>query len=868
VIYSNADSAAINVAHDEYFTYHERRDSDRLYVGRPEPGNPNGVARFVSYRTLVGYPLIVAVGTSQSEVLAPFHTRARDYRFAAGLASVLIGLFGIAAVAGSHRRKRAVAALHESTARYSATFNQVAVGIAHSSLGLKIIAANPALCAMLGYSESELLGRRLLDITHPDDVVASQQLGDAVAGTGTASNCARIEKRYLRNDGSVIWTADSVALARDIHGNPAYYITVVHDISERKRMETLLCDNERHFRSLIENSADLVLVIDPAGTIKYSSPSVMRMGGYAASELLGRSILDFMHPEDIAAATADLRTIVLHPESPLRADRRVRHRSGRWMLLESIAKNALDDPSIAGIVVNARDVTTRREAERDLVFKNSVLSTQQETSPDGILLVDENAKILSFNRKFVDIFGIPEDLVRVGDHRAVLGFALQRVEDPEQCLAKVEELYRNREARSRDEISFKDGKVVDRFSSPVIGRDRTYYGRVWYFREITAQRQAERALAKVHRARCALSQFSGVLVHAKDEAELIQAMCDSIVTIGGYRFAWVGLVEHDASKTIRAVAHAGYESGYIGEAHVTWDDVAPGRGPVGTAVRTARLQVVQDIQTDASFAPWRDKAAARGYRSIVALPLLSGVEPIGVLAIYASEVNAFDGEELALLNDLAEDLGYGLVTLRTRIAHEKGSMRLLKSMEATVLAMAATMESRDAYTAGHQRRVADLAVAIARELRLPQDDVDGLHFAAIVHDLGKIQIPAEILSKPGSLTPIEYQLIKEHPETGYNILKTVDFPWPIAEIVRQHHERLDGSGYPHGLKGDAILMCARILAVADTVEAMAAHRPYRPGLGVDKALEHVASHRGTSFDAAAVDACLRLFAEKRFSFSP
>jgi len=163
--------------------------------------------------------------------------------------------------------------------------------------------------------------------------------------------------------------------------------------------------------------------------------------------------------------------------------------------------------------------------------------------------------------------------------------------------------------------------------------------------------------------------------------------------------------------------------------------------------------------------------------------------------------------------------------------------KLRKAMGGIIQAMSLTIETRDPYTSGHQRRVADLARSIAHEMGLPEDQVDGLRMAGIVHDLGKIAVPAEILSKPTKLSNIELALIKVHPQTSYDILKDIDFPWPVAEIVFQHHERMDGSGYPRGLKREAISLEARILMVADVVEAMASYRPYRPALGVDIALE-------------------------------
>ncbi len=201
-----------------------------------------------------------------------------------------------------------------------------------------------------------------------------------------------------------------------------------------------------------------------------------------------------------------------------------------------------------------------------------------------------------------------------------------------------------------------------------------------------------------------------------------------------------------------------------------------------------------------------------------------------------------------------------------RTAELKESERKLRtSLIDSITALAATVEMRDPYTAGHQRRVAQLAIAIAKELRLAEEQIEGIQLAGVVHDVGKIQIPAEILSKPGRLTPLEFELIKQHAQSGYEILKSIDFPWPIAQIVLQHHERLNGSGYPQALKGDQILLEAKIIAVADVVESMTSHRPYRPGLGIDAALQEIALNKGKLYEPAAVDACIRLFQEQGYA---
>jgi len=183
--------------------------------------------------------------------------------------------------------------------------------------------------------------------------------------------------------------------------------------------------------------------------------------------------------------------------------------------------------------------------------------------------------------------------------------------------------------------------------------------------------------------------------------------------------------------------------------------------------------------------------------------------------------------------------------------------KLGRTLQQTVNALGSAVEMRDRYTAGHQMRVAELACAIAREMGLSEDRINGIRVAGLIHDIGKVSVPAEILAKPSKLSELEMSLIKEHPKIGYEILKEVEFPWPIADIVLQHHERLNGSGYPQGLKANEIIFEAKVLAVADVVEAMASHRPYRPSLGIDKAFQEIRDNRNTRYDTNVVAACLR-----------
>ena len=199
-------------------------------------------------------------------------------------------------------------------------------------------------------------------------------------------------------------------------------------------------------------------------------------------------------------------------------------------------------------------------------------------------------------------------------------------------------------------------------------------------------------------------------------------------------------------------------------------------------------------------------------------------------------------------------------------ALKKSVESLKRTLDGTVDALSTTLEMRDTYTAGHQKRVALIACEIAQEMGLSKQQIEGIRVMGFLHDIGKIVVPAEILSKPGKINEYEFHIIKAHSQVGYDILKGIELPWPVAVATIQHHERLDGSGYPHGLKGDEIILEARILAVADVLEAMASHRPYRPALGLDKALEELAQKKGTVYDTEVVNACLRLFIDKGFRY--
>ncbi len=376
---------------------------------------------------------------------------------------------------------------------------------------------------------------------------------------------------------------------------------------------------------------------------------------------------------------------------------------------------------------------------------------------------------------------------------------------------------------------------------------------------------ANQDLQRVNRALETISLCNEVLIHAVDETQLLREMCQIIIENAGYQFVWVGYKELDEAKTIKPITHAGNYIQYVERDQVSWGDTEHGRGPSGMAIKTQHPALIKNALTDPDYAVWRRHAQQLGYRSVLALPLVSFHQVLGVMTIYSRQEDGFSTTEIELLDQLSKDLAFGIVSLRTRLLQEQSSERLMESLEGTISAMSATMEMRDRYTSGHQQRVAEISRSIAEEMGLTADEIHGIYLAAQIHDIGKIHIPAEILTKPGRLNELEYSLVKTHPQNGFDVLKNIKFPWPIARMIHQHHERLDGSGYPLGLKNQEICLGAKIIAVADVLEAMYSHRPYRPALGLEPALEEIRSHSGTQFDPLVVAACLRLFEEKGYN---
>ena len=635
---------------------------------------------------------------------------------------------------------------------------------------------------------------------------------------------------------------------------------------EKRKTELALYEDEEIFRYFLEYSPIYIFFKDENIRSLRLSRNYEAMLGKPLAELLGKS-MDDLFPSDLAKSMIADDMIIMKNGNKITVDEEF---NGRFYSTIKFPIFIDDKPRyLAGYTI---DITERKQAEELLQRSEHSLKEAQRIAHLGSWNLDLVRNVLTWSDEIYRIFEI--DPEKFGASYDTFLNAIHP-DDRELVDNAYTESVKNKAPYDIEHrLLMKDGRVkyVNEIGETYYGGDGKSLRSFGIVHDITERKQAEAVIEHANRALATLSAVNKSLVRASREDELLHSICRSIVEQRGYRMAWVGYTQHDENKSVKVVASAGYDEGYLDDVNVTWSETERGMGPTGRAIRSGTTQLCQDFANDPRHLPWREAALKRGYAASIALPLSNG-EVFGALTVYADEVNAFTPDEVSLLEEMANDLAFGVRTLHTRqerdLALQQSQQHLEQlqdSLEDTVRAIANIIEIRDPYTAGHQSRVADLAVAIAKQMGLSDEQVHGIHLAGVVHDLGKIQVPAEILSKPGKISDIEHSFIKTHAQAGYDILKDIDFPWPIAQMVLQHHERLDGSGYPQGLKGEAILLEARILSVADVVEAMSSHRPYRVGLGIEAALEEITRQRGTHFDPQAVDACLALFREQGYSF--
>jgi PAS domain S-box-containing protein len=590
--------------------------------------------------------------------------------------------------------------------------------------------------------------------------------------------------------------------------------SVINDITDRKQAEEELKDSEEYLKILFDYAPDAYYIVDLKGKFVNGNKAAERMAGYKKEELIGKSIfkLKLISIRDISKTAKLLaKNIKGLPTGPSKFI--LNRKDNRKVMIESSTYpvKIKGRTLVLGI---ARDITERKQAEKALADSEEKYRTVFENTGTATIIIEEDKIISMINTQSEKMYGYSKE--EVENKMRWTDFVIP--EDLER-MKKYHIARRKAGEKTPTEYEFrlidKKGNLKDIFLK--IGIIPGTKKSIASLMDITERKQAEENVK-----------------NAKDELQMIM---DSVPALIIYKDIEGRIIR--ANKTL------------AGRLEIPVKDI------VGKA-------------TEELFSKEQAEKMRKDDREVI----ISGKPKRDIIQPYDTP----EGTRWAIIDKMPykdkEGKVTGVIAFAKDITVQRKSeqklqqayQRLKKTINATIDTMSKIIEAKDPYTSGHQHRVCQLAVPLAQELGLSEDKVEGIRIASLIHDIGKIGLPTEILSKPTKLTEIEFGLIKGHSQIGYDILKSIEFSYPIAQIVLQHHERLNGSGYPNHLKGNDILLEARIIGVADVVEAMSSHRPYRPALGINKALEEIFQNKGILYDPEVVDVCLRLFKEKGFKF--
>ncbi len=701
-------------------------------------------------------------------------------------------------------RKMAEQALRDNEQFLQNVFEGIQDGISILDIDLTVVRVNQWIEKMYA-EQTPLVGKKCYEVYHQRSYICPWCPSVKAIKTGQMQTSI---VPYTSQGELSGWLQLSAFPLRDNLGKIIGVIEHVRDITEQKKAEQDLRQSESRLRAIFEAADNISFVItdaaDPEPAVLEFSPGAEAIFGYRRDEMIGNKVSALHLPEDV------LKFPQIHKK--LREEKKgirglttlVRKNGERFPAFFS-AYPLLDEKGhmYAALGVSI-DISERKRVERDLLFTQFVV----DHMGDSALWIDAKGNIAYVNEAACLSLGYTQGELRTKTiHEIDVNFP------PELWQGQWQEIKRKKTSTFETKLRTKDGRD---FPVEISSSYMQYEGEEYLcalIRDVTERERAEEALRRSeHDKTVILDTLSELVVYHDTRLRILWANKAASDDVGFRADELIGRYCYEVWQGRRTICKS---------------------CPAEKALKTGNFEQGEVLSPDGKC--W----FIRGYPIKDAAGKITGVVEVS------------------------------LDVTQQKRAEQDSRLNLQRSrriLEETVVALAATAERRDPYTAGHQRRVAQLAYAIAKELGLDSEKAEGVRMAAIIHDVGKVYVPSEILSKPSSLTELELSIIKTHPQIGYEILEPVEFPWPVALIVLQHHERLDGSGYPHGLRSDTILLETKILTVADVVEAMASHRPYRAALGIDKALKEIVQNRGILYDSKTVDVCVKLFKKSRFRF--
>lgn len=680
--------------------------------------------------------------------------------------------------------------------------------IAITGLDGTIQRVNEEFVKMFGYARDEVVGESIDGVVTPEEMLDEARLLTGRAGRGENLACETVR---CRKDGSLL---DVSILAAPIiinNQNVAVY-AIYRDITSRKVSERTLREKEEKYRSLFQQSNDAIIIHDLEGNIIDFNDGVLKLSGYAKDEIRAMKIGD-MHPADQMAKFARaLKNVAEKGSANIEVS--LLKKNGDIFLAE-VSSRVIEVGGSKMVQAIVRDISERREAEIRLRESEERYRELVEKAGAAVLIDDRAGKLQYCNKRLAEIFGYSLQEMHTRDIWSIIHpDDVARVRKIRNSLIRGKKVSAKFEfmgrCKNREAVCVEVDAVGMRNGGKVTGT-RSY---IW---DITQLKNTEEAI------RSSEERLKAIFEYAPDGYYLMDLKGSFL----------------DGNKAAEEMT--GYtKKELIGKNFAKVKLLSADQLPKALSL-LARNSLGQRTGPDEFILTRKD-----GSRTIVGISTF----PVKMRG------------QTVILGTARDITDYKRTQDELRLSYDK--MRDI--LHDTINALTFAVEKRDPYTAGHQQRVAVLADAIAQRLRLSDYQKEGLHVAALVHDVGKINVPAGILNKPTSLSDAEFALVRDHVVVGYDILRTIEFPWPVAEMVLQHHERLDGSGYPRGTKGDAIMLEAKILAVADVVESMMAHRPYRPALGKEKAITELLTNKKKYYEPDIVKICIKLLRDKRFRF--
>jgi len=699
------------------------------------------------------------------------------------------------------------------------------LGVDHQG---RITIWNAAATKMFGYNAKYAIGRSLHDLLVPERLLSKADRGfKSFVVTGKGPLVGKTTECIAKHkDGSEF----SVELSISGFKQDGYWHAtgIIRDITERKRMAQALQTREKQLSITLRSIGDAVISTDVQGRVELMNPVAEGLTGWVSNEATGKPLEEIFH-----IINEETRNPVENPASRVLCEGVViglaNHtlliaRDGREVPIADCGAPIHDDQGqISGVVLVFRDQTAERKAQTAVqearLYAESIIATVREP----LLVLDAEQHVISANREFYRTFHVTE--------KETEGQLLYDLSNREWDIPALRKLL---EEILPQNTSFDDYEVEHNF--PHIGRRTMLLNARRIYREANKTQFILLAIGDITKRKQAEEKV-------RQGEKRVRLLLDSTAE-GIYGLDMEGNCTFANASCCRLLGYDDH-SELLGE---NMHGLIHHTRPDGSHYPARECRIIKAFRQGARMRVddevlWRKDGTSFSV-SYSAFPVFEAGKVFGAVVTFL---------------DISE-------RVKAQKALEKSHEQLKASLIGTVIAVSRAVGARDPYTAGHQQRVSQLSRAIAQGMGLDSERIDGLRLGASIHDIGKIYLPAEILSKPVKLTDLEYELIKSHAQVGYDILKDIEFPWPVAEIAWQHHERLDGSGYPQGLRGDEICLEARIVAVADVVEAISSHRPYRPALGIDAALEEITKYQGVLYDAVVVDTCLKLFREKSFDF--